>query len=140
MTTATKPAAAVTANSLKTVSFGKADIENVLARMDGTALDKLAFGAVELDAKGTVLRYNATEGAITGRDPKSVIGKNFFTEVAPCTNRAEFKGVFDTGVRSNNLNTLFEYTFDHKMRPTRVQVHMKRAITANSYWVFVKRV
>jgi photoactive yellow protein len=138
MTIATPPAPVV--NKLKTVSFGKADIENVLARMDGAALDKLAFGAVELDAKGTVLRYNATEGAITGRDPKSVIGKNFFTEVAPCTNRAEFKGVFEAGVRSNSLNTLFEYTFDHKMRPTRVQVHMKRAITANSYWVFVKRV
>jgi len=136
MSTVTSPAAR---NLLKTVSFGKADIENVLARMDGAALDKLAFGAVELDAQGTVLRYNATEGAITGRDPKAMIGKNFFTDVAPCTNRAEFKGVFDAGVRANNLNTLFEYTFDHQMRPTRVQVHMKRAISANSYWVFVKR-
>ena len=138
MSTTTTPPA--TRSLLKTVSFGKSDIENVLARMKGAELDKLAFGAVELDAKGTVLRYNATEGAITGRDPKAVIGKNFFTDVAPCTNRPEFKGVFDAGVRANNLNTLFEYTFDHQMRPTRVQVHMKRAISADSYWVFVKRI
>lgn len=125
---------------LKTVAFGKTDVENVLAKMNSAQLNKLAFGAIELDASGHIIKYNAVEGAITGRDPKTMIGKNFFTEVAPCTNRPEFKGVFDTGVRSNNLNTLFEYVFDHQMRPTKVKIHMKRAITGNSYWIFVKRV
>lgn len=127
-------------SSLKTVAFGKSDVENVLAKMDGKQLDKLAFGAVELDAQGRIIKYNAVEGAITGRDPKTVVGKNFFTEVAPCTNRAEFKGVFDKGVRENNLNTLFEYVFDHQMKPTKVRIHMKRAISGGSYWIFVKRV
>lgn len=125
---------------LKTVAFGKTDVENVLAKMNDAQLNKLAFGAIELDASGRIIKYNAVEGAITGRDPKTMIGKNFFTEVAPCTNRPEFKGVFDTGVRSNNLNTLFEYVFDHQMKPTKVKIHMKRAITGNSYWIFVKRV
>jgi photoactive yellow protein len=127
-------------STLKTVAFGKSDLENVLAKMDDAQLNKLAFGAVELDASGRILKYNAVEGAITGRDPKAVVGKNFFTEVAPCTNRPEFKGVFDAGVRNNNLNTLFEYVFDHQMKPTKVKIHMKRAISASSYWIFVKRV
>ena len=108
--------------------------------MDDAQLNKLAFGAVELDASGKILKYNAVEGAITGRDPKAVIGKNFFTEVAPCTNRPEFKGVFDAGVRAKNLNTMFEYVFDHQMKPTKVKIHMKRAISGDSYWMFVKRV
>lgn len=125
-----------TANS---TAFGKTDVENVLAKMTDTQLNKLAFGAIELDAAGKILKYNAVEGAITGRDPKAVIGKNFFTEVAPCTNRPEFKGVFDAGVRAKNLNTMFEYVFDHQMKPTKVKIHMKQAILGQTYWVFVKR-
>ena len=89
-------------------AFGKTDVENVLSKMTDAQLNKLAFGAIELDAAGKIIKYNAVEGAITGRDPKAVIGKNFFTEVAPCTNRPEFKGVFDAGVRAKNLNTMFE--------------------------------
>lgn len=126
--------------ALKTVAFGKSDVENVLGKMNEAQLNKLAFGAVEIDASGRILKYNAVEGAITGRDPKTVVGKNFFTEVAPCTNRPEFKGVFDAGVRNNDLNTMFEYVFDHQMKPTKVKIHMKRAISGNSYWIFVKRV
>lgn len=126
--------------TLKTVAFGKSDVDNVLAKLNDAQLDQLAFGAIELDASGRILKYNAVEGAITGRDPKAVVGRNFFTEVAPCTNRAEFKGVFDQGVRTGDLNTVFEYVFDHKMKPTKVKIHMKRAISGSTYWIFVKRV
>jgi photoactive yellow protein len=129
-----------TGSTMNTVAFGKSDVENVLAKMDEAQLNKLAFGAVEVDAGGRILKYNAVEGAITGRDPKTVVGKNFFTEVAPCTNRPQFKGVFDAGVRNNDLNTLFEYVFDHQMKPTKVRIHMKRAISGSSYWIFVKRI
>ena len=129
----------MTTATANTTAFGKTDVENVLAKMTDAQLNKLAFGAIELDAAGKVLKYNAVEGAITGRDPKAVIGKNFFTEVAPCTNRPEFKGVFDAGVRAKNLNTMFEYVFDHLMKPTKVKIHMKQAILGQSYWVFVKR-
>lgn len=126
--------------SLEIVVFGKADIENVIGKMSAKDIDKLAFGAIELDKNGTVLSYNSAEGAITGRDPAAVIGKNFFRDVAPCTAKPAFKGVFDAGVKANNLNTMFEYVFDHQMQATKVKVHMKRAISGASYWVFVKRI
>lgn len=125
--------------TMETVAFGKTDVANVLAKMSDTQLNKLAFGAIELDASGKILKYNEVEGAITGRDPKAVIGKSFFTEVAPCTNRPEFKGVFDAGVRNKDLNTMFEYVFDHQMKPTKVKIHMKQSISGGTYWVFVKR-
>ena len=125
--------------SLNIVGFGKDDIENVLAKMSPTEVDQLAFGAVQLDAKGTILRYNAAEASITGRDAKGVIGKNFFRDVAPCTNSPTFKGVFDQGVQAGNLNTMFEYVFDYKMAATKVKIHMKKAISDGSFWIFVKR-
>ena len=139
MSTATSVTAATTA-PVELVSFGKTDIENVLARLGPAQLNQLAFGAVEVDATGTILQYNATEGAITGRDPKAVIGRNFFRDVAPCTNRPAFKGVFDAGVQSGRLNTIFEYVFDNRMAATKVKVHMKRALSGKTYWIFVKRV
>ena len=122
------------------VGFNKADIDNVLNRMAEKDIDKLAFGAIELDGTGKVLRYNAAEGAITGRSPAAVIGKNFFHDVAPCTSKPSFKGVFDAGVRDNNLNTMFEYVFDYQMKPTKVKVHMKKALSGGNFWIFVKRI
>lgn len=125
--------------SLNIIGFGKDDIDNVLSKLTSKEVDQLAFGAVQLDAKGNILQYNAAEASITGRDAKDVMGKNFFRDVAPCTGTPAFKGLFDKGVREGNLNTMFEYTFDYKMTPTKVKIHMKKAIAGDSYWIFVKR-
>lgn len=122
------------------IKFGQDDIENAISKLGSGEVDNLAFGAIELDDSGKILQYNAAEGAITGRDPKAVIGKNFFTHVAPCTKTPEFFGRFEEGVKSKNLNVMFEYTFDYNMKPTKVRVHMKRALSGASNWIFVKRV
>ena len=124
---------------MEVISFGSQDVVKAIGKMDSKGLDQLAFGAIKLDADGRVLSYNAAEGAITGRDPKDVIGKNFFKDVAPCTSTPEFLGKFQAGVKADNLNVLFEYVFDYNMKPTKVKVHMKRAINGGSYWIFVKR-
>lgn len=124
---------------MEIIRFGSEDIENTLATMKESDLDSLAFGAIQLDADGRILAYNAAEGEITGRNPEEVKGRNFFTEVAPCTNTDEFYGMFRKGVEQGNLNSLFEYVFDYRMQPTKVQVHMKKALQGDSYWVFVKR-
>jgi photoactive yellow protein len=126
-------------DKLQVISFGAEDIENVLSNMNQKSLDGLAFGAIQLDGSGKVLAYNATEGAITGRKPEDVIGKNFFRDVAPCTNRPEFYGVFREGVKAGKLNTMFEYVFDYKMAATKVKVHMKKALVGDTYWIIVKR-
>ncbi|NNU45043.1 photoactive yellow protein [Ramlibacter montanisoli] len=127
------------AGSLNIVGFGRDDFDNVLSKLTAKEVDQLAFGAVQLDGKGTILQYNAAEASITGRDAKAVIGKNFFRDVAPCTSTPTFKGVFDAGVRDGNLNTMFEYVFDYNMSPTKVKIHMKKAISDGSFWIFVKR-
>jgi len=125
---------------METVRFGSDDIENQLQKMSDQDLDQVAFGAIQVDGNGKILQYNAAEGDITGRDPGQVVGKNFFKDVAPCTDTDEFYGRFKEGVKSGNLNTMFEYTFDYKMTPTKVKVHMKKALSGDSYWIFVKRV
>lgn len=125
--------------ALNTVAFGKSDIENVMGKMSTGQIDDLAFGAIELDATGKILKYNSAEAGITGRDAAAVIGKNFFKDVAPCTSTPKFKGAFDAGVKSGDLNTMFEYVFDYQMTPTKVKIHMKKSISGASFWIFVKR-
>lgn len=121
------------------IEFGQDSVENALAWLSPQEIDSLAFGAIELDRTGRVLRYNVTESKLTGRRPEDVIGRNFFQEIAPCCNKPAFRGVFEAGVASGSLNAIFDYTFDYRMNPTRVKVHMKKAMVGDTYWVFVKR-
>lgn len=125
---------------IELITFGADSIENDISKMGKGDIDDLAFGAIELDREGKILQYNEAEADITGRDAKSVIGKNFFNEVAPCTKSETFYGKFKDGVAKNALNAVFEYVFDYKMRPTRVKVHMKYAPKTDSCWIFVKRI
>ena len=125
---------------MEILSFGSDKVAQSIGKMATKELDNLAFGAIKLDALGQILSYNAAEGTITGRDPKSVIGKNFFKEVAPCTSTPEFFGKFQQGVKEGALNTLFEYTFDYNMKPTKVKVHMLKAVVGDGYFIFVKRI
>ena len=79
------------------VKFDSENPANEIARMSAEEIDGLAFGAIEVDGSGTILRYNAAEGDISGRDPTQMVGKNFFKEVAPCTDTEAFEGRFRRG-------------------------------------------
>lgn len=125
---------------MEIIKFESDDIENELAALNDKEIDTLAFGAIQVDRAGKILSYNSTESEITGRKPEDVIGKNFFGEIAPCTRTKEFQGRFVEGVQKGELSTMFEYTFDYKMNPTRVKVHMKKALVGDTYWILVKRV
>jgi photoactive yellow protein len=120
--------------------FDTEDIGKLLgSKMSNADIEKLAFGAVQLDATGKILAYNSAEGEITGRKAQDVIGKNFFKDVAPCTNTPKFQGVFAAGVKAGQLSAMFDYVFDYNMKPTRVNIHMKKAMTGETYWIFVRR-
>ena len=121
------------------ITFGQDNVENVLAGLSPDEIDNLTFGAIQLDATGKVLSFNAVESSITGLAPKDVIGRNFFNDVAPCCNKPAFRGVFNEGVRTGNLNIIFDYVFDYRMNPTMVTIHLKASKTDDTYWVLVKR-
>ena len=101
-------------------------------------LDELPFGAIRLDENGTVLSYNGYESRLTGRKKENVIGRNFFTEVAPCTNVQSFAGRFREGVAKGDLHAVFPYRFDFKMAPRDVSVTLFYSGQTKSAWVFVR--
>jgi len=124
---------------MRLVKFSAQNIENELADMTDKDLDSLAFGAVELDSEGVILRYNAAEAEISNREQEGMVGRNFF-DIAPCTRGKAFEGRFREGVESGKLNVQFTYVLDNEMTPTRVQVRMRRAEDKDAYWVLIKRV
>ncbi len=125
---------------MRIVKFGATNVANELAQMSDEDIDNLAFGLVELDRDGKILRYNAAEADIAGLDQEGMVGRDFFKEVAPCTRTDVFEGRFRQGVEQGKLDIEFAYVFDHQMPQTQVRVHMKQADTGDTYWVMVKRV
>lgn len=109
-----------------------------LPNLSAAELDALSIGVVKVDDKGTIQMYNKEEGRIGNVNPASVIGKNFFTQVAPCTNNRLFFGKFKEGVASGNLSFAMPYTFTYKIKPTNVMIQMYRDNGTNTNWIIVK--
>ena len=97
-------------------------LAEVLPRIND--INVLPFGVVKMDFKGNILEYNMAEAELTGTDPAWAVGKNFFGEVATCTNTPAFYGAFAEGVKKGFLNAVFNYSFTHCEVPVRVRVHM----------------
>ena len=98
------------------------NLADVLPRISD--INVLPFGMVKMDLTGKILEYNMAEAELTGTDPAWALGKNFFQEVATCTNTPDFYGRFAEGVKKGFLNSVFNYSFTHCEIPVRVRVHM----------------
>lgn len=114
-------------------------IKESLSKMSREELDRLDFGVVRVDDTGKVLMYNRYESDLAGVSPSVAEGRNFFTEVAPCTNNRLFLGKFKGGVQAQALDTFFNYTFTYKMKPTNVVIHLFHSKQDHSNWILVKK-
>lgn len=101
-------------------------------------LDNAPFGIIRVDDEGIVEFFNQYEAELSGMDPAEVLGKNFFTQVAPCTNNRLFRGRFKKGVRRDELDETFTYTYTYKMRPTLVDVRLYRDESGQN-WITVQK-
>lgn len=130
--------AAPTEKAKSVLLYDPLGIDNVLSRMAPDEIDRLPFGVIKVDRRGKILVYNAAEGLISGRNPARVVGRNFFREIAPCTNRAEFLGRFVEGLKTGRLDTQFKYLFDFRMRPTMVSVHLRSSHHDGNVWIVIQ--
>ena len=101
-------------------------------------LEDLPCGTIRVDENGIILFYSRAQAAIAQREPPMVLGRNFFTEVAPCTVVPEFYGRFRRGVLSGDLATSFEFVFDFEMEPVQVQITMRASERSGEYWIIVE--
>jgi len=108
------------------------DLENA----DAQALDAADFGIVRMQTDGTVIAYNAYESRLSGLSAASVMGRCFFTDVAPCTNNFMVAERFsEPGALDAELN----YVFTYRLKPTKVRLRLlRRAEATEQYLVTLK--
>jgi photoactive yellow protein len=111
---------------------------HALVALAATEFDGLPVGAIRLGSDGTVLGYNQAESRLSGLKPERVIGRNFFAEIAPCTNVREFAGEFHAGVQRGELHAVFPFSFNFKPVPKLVTVTMYLYKPTGNVWVLVK--
>lgn len=128
-----------TGRSMAQSSFAGAERLQSLSSMTREQIDALDFGVVQVDDAGVIKLYNRYESELAGLAPQAVEGKNFFTQVAPCTNNDIFYGTFRKGLDERDLNVLFLYTFTYKIAPTNVKVHLYRDAASATNWILVKK-
>ncbi len=106
-----------------TLELDAADLFDALNAASAHELDALAFGVVRMNEALEVVAYNRAEAALSGLDPAWVLGRRFFTEVAPCTNNHL---VADKYRRAGDLDDRLEYVLTFHMRPVRVELRLLR--------------
>ena len=88
-------------------------------------LDALPFGVIALDEQGRIARYNLTEARFARLDPRQVVGRSFFGEVARCTATPEFQGRFEA-LKAESVPTVvrFEFVFAFRFGAQKVDIEL----------------
>lgn len=119
-------------------SFITDDFKKKLGNLGREEADAAEFGIVKVDENGKILLYNKYESQLAGVPVEKAEGRNFFTDVAVCTNNRIFFGRFKDGVGKGDLDIHFNYVFTYKMKPTNVIIHLYHDPASKTNWVFVK--
>ncbi len=132
----------MTANYQRFFQIQGQDAAQYLDMMTDAQLDQVPFGLIKLDPNAKIMRYNRVEGEITGRDPKYVIGRNFFLDLAACGVGPMFWGRFKQGIMKPTYDEIFPYVFYHEMPETAMLVRMtlSRVVGERAMWVMVRRI
>ena len=115
-------------------AFDAPDLLATLCQLDAEALNGCAFGVVGMDAAGAVVQYNAYESRRAGMSAERVLGRNFFTEVAPCTNNYLVATRYEG---EPAIDDVIPYVFTLRMRPTPVQLRLLKALGAERMYLLV---
>jgi photoactive yellow protein len=112
-----------------------------LLDMSASEVNALPQGIVRLDATGKILYYSQTQATFTGRTVADTIGKNFFTDVAPCTAVKNFQGRFlDFVARPGALIESFVFLFRFATSAERVNItFLRQADLADSVCIVVNQ-
>jgi photoactive yellow protein len=117
------------------VAFDAPDALATLNELDDDALDACAFGVIGMDPDGTVVQYNAFEQRRAGMTRDRVVGRHFFSEVAPCTNNYLVATRYE---EEPALDAVIPYVFTLRMRPTPVDLRLLRGPGAPRMYLLVR--
>jgi photoactive yellow protein len=118
------------------MKFDDPEILSHLETASENEIDALKFGVVRMKADATVTLYNAFESNLSGLDKKNVLGRNYFEQVAPCTNNYMVAQRF---LDIPEMDAVIPYVFSFRMKPTSVRLRLLRSASAKSMYLLVER-
>lgn len=95
-----------------------------LSALSAAEIDALPFGYIALSPDGTIRKYNRYEADLARKDPQQVLGRNFFRDVAPCTQVKEFEGRFRELANGETPEPSLSFDFDFQFRHGRQAVRI----------------
>ena len=109
-----------------------------IERLSTQQIDALPFGVVRLDAEGIVTFYSRTEAEQSGFRDSRAIGRNFFTQLAPCLSTPDRVRRIEEARRAGTLDITFEQIgdFDDAERELHVRV---LSASGGGVWVLLER-
>jgi photoactive yellow protein len=116
--------------------FDQSDLLHVLEAAPEAAIEAAPFGVIAMALDGNVSLYNAAESRLAGLSPDKVIGRHFFSAVAPCTNNFMVAERFET---EPELDATIDYVFTFRMRPTPVELRLLKGPDARRMYLVVQR-
>lgn len=94
------------------------------------------MGVVVLDDQGVVRLFNRYEERLAGRAAEDVLGRPFFSEVAPCMRVKELAGIFATkiGREALGVDLQFSFPFPFLPRPREVVVRLRSFVLEDEHF------
>ncbi len=117
--------------------FDHPKLAEAVEHLSPEAVNSLSFGAIRLDAGGTVTFYSEVERRLSGYR-KEVVGRTFFTDIAPCMNNPGFKGRIDRALAAGKLDIKFGFVGDMPSATIDLDVRVQSA-TGGGCWIFLRR-
>jgi photoactive yellow protein len=121
---------------MMSLTFTQPGLLDSLEAADATVLDALPFGVIGMTPDGTVTSYNAAESRLSGLTPTNVIGRHFFSAVAPCTNNFMVANRFETEA---TIDDIIDYVFTLRMQPTKVRLRLLKHTRHSIMFLAVER-
>jgi photoactive yellow protein len=117
-------------------SFTDPDLLDRLEAAEDATLDTAPFGVIGMTEDGVVTSYNAAESRLAGLEPARVVGRHFFSAVAPCTNNFMVAHRFEM---EPVLDAIIHYVFTLRMKPTRVKLRLLKQPGRRRMYLLVER-
>jgi len=117
--------------------FDRPDLAQTVERLSVETVNALPFGAIRLDADGSVTFFSDAERRLSGY-LKEALGHGFFTEIAPCMNTEKFRGRIDRAMAAGKLNISFSFVGDFRSATAELDVRIQSA-SGGGCWIFLRR-
>ena len=120
------------------LKIDESDLGARVEQLSWEAIDELAFGVIRLDASGKIVYLSRVEARESGYGDRPAIGRDFFSEVAPCLGTPEFMRRLDQAQARGSLDITFDQVGDFGDPERELHVRVRSA-TSGGLWIFIER-